>query len=117
MCLSIFSALASALSTSSTQVSSKTATIAELPAAVAQYIKAHDGLLLANHGALTVGSDLYNAYYKMETVEHFAQISLVARTLGGERLLSRAKAEAAAQGRPHRLALAFPWTATDRSPR
>jgi len=63
----------------------------ELPAAVAKYIKAHDGLLLANHGALTVGSDLYNAYYKMETIEHFAQISLVARTLGGERLLSRAE--------------------------
>ena len=66
-----------------------TPSTAELPAAVAQYIKAHDGLLLANHGALTVGSDLFNAYYKMETVEHFAQISLVARTLGGERLLSR----------------------------
>ena len=56
-----------------------TPSTAELPAAVARYIKAHDGLLLANHGALTVGSDLYNAYYKMETVEHFAQISLVAR--------------------------------------
>jgi L-fuculose-phosphate aldolase len=66
-----------------------TPSTAELPAAVAKYIKAHDGLLLANHGALTVGSDLYNAYYKMETVEHFAQISLVARTLGGERVLSR----------------------------
>ncbi len=66
-----------------------TPSTAELPAAVARYIKAHDGLLLANHGALTVGSDLYNAYYKMETIEHFAQISLVARTLGGERVLSR----------------------------
>jgi L-fuculose-phosphate aldolase len=61
----------------------------ELPNAVKKYIRAHDGLLLANHGALTVGTDLYNAYYKMETIEHFAQISLVARTLGGERLLSR----------------------------
>jgi L-fuculose-phosphate aldolase len=29
------------------------------------------------------------AYYKMETIEHFAQISLVARLLGGERLLTR----------------------------
>jgi L-fuculose-phosphate aldolase len=29
------------------------------------------------------------AYYKMETIEHFAHISLVARLLGGERLLSR----------------------------
>ena len=49
----------------------------ELPSAVRQYIKAHDGLLLANHGALTVGPDVYGAYYKMETVEHFAKISLV----------------------------------------
>src|SRR6188474_3058813 len=61
----------------------------ELPAAVRQYIKAHDGLLLANHGALTVGAEVYGAYYKMETVEHFAKISLVARMLGGERLISQ----------------------------
>src|SRR3984885_990540 len=60
-----------------------------LPAAVGKYIKAHDGMLLANHGALTVGGDLFAAYYKMETVEHFAQISLVARMLGRENLLSR----------------------------
>ena len=61
----------------------------ELPEAVRKYVKAHDGMLLANHGALTIGSDLYSAYYKMETIEHFAKISLVARQLGGERLLSR----------------------------
>ncbi len=61
----------------------------ELPDAVRQYIKAHDGLLLANHGALTVAHELFAAYYKMETIEHFARISLVARMLGGERLLSQ----------------------------
>src|SRR5919107_905882 len=61
----------------------------ELPDAVAKYIKAHDGMLLANHGALTVGADLFAAYYKMETIEHFAKISLVARLLGGENLLAR----------------------------
>jgi L-fuculose-phosphate aldolase len=61
----------------------------ELPEAVRKYIKAHDGMLLANHGALTVGADLYSAYYKMETIEHFAHISLVARMLGRENLLSR----------------------------
>jgi L-fuculose-phosphate aldolase len=61
----------------------------ELPEAVRQYIKAHDGMLLANHGALTVGGDLFGAYYKMETIEHFARISLVARLLGRENLLSR----------------------------
>ncbi len=61
----------------------------ELPEAVRKYVKAHDGMLLANHGALTLGADLFGAYYKMETIEHFAKISLVARLLGGERLLSR----------------------------
>ena len=61
----------------------------ELPQAVSKYVKAHDGMLLANHGALTLGADLYSAYYKMETIEHFAHISFIARMLGGERLLSR----------------------------
>ncbi|MPY91274.1 MAG: class II aldolase/adducin family protein [Luteitalea sp.] len=61
----------------------------ELPDAVRKYIRAHDALLLANHGALTVGPEASNAYYKMETVEHFAHISLVARLLGREHVLSR----------------------------
>lgn len=61
----------------------------ELPDAVRKYVKAHDGMLLANHGALTLGGDLFGAYYKMETIEHFARISFVARMLGGERVLSR----------------------------
>lgn len=61
----------------------------ELADAVRQYIKSHDGLLLANHGALTVGRELMEAHYKMETIEHFARISLVARSLGREHLLSR----------------------------
>jgi L-fuculose-phosphate aldolase len=61
----------------------------ELPEAVRKYVKAHDGMLLANHGALTLGADLFSAYYKMETIEHFAKISLVARLLGNENLLAR----------------------------
>src|SRR5213593_4255094 len=66
-----------------------TPSTAELPEAVHKYIKAHDGMLLANHGALTVGPDVFAAYYKMETIEHFAKISLVARLLGREHLISR----------------------------
>jgi L-fuculose-phosphate aldolase len=61
----------------------------ELPDAVRKYVKAHDGMLLANHGALTLGTDLFSAYFKMETIEHFAKISLVARLLGNENLLAR----------------------------
>ena len=70
-----------------------TPSTSELPEAVRKYIKAHDGMLLANHGAVTCGSDVLSAYYKMETVEHFARISLVARQLGGEHLISREEVE------------------------
>ena len=70
-----------------------TPSTAELPEAVRRYIKAHDGLLLANHGAVTCGRDVMSAYYKMETIEHFAKISLVARLLGREHLLSREEVE------------------------
>lgn len=66
-----------------------TPSTAELPAAIRLYIGAHDGMLLANHGALAVAADLFGAYYRMETIEHFAKISLVARSLGRENLLSR----------------------------
>src|SRR5512139_1778691 len=66
-----------------------TPSTSELPEAVRKYIRAHDGMLLANHGAVTCGKDVMAAYYKMETIEHFAKISLVARLLGREHLLSR----------------------------
>jgi L-fuculose-phosphate aldolase len=70
-----------------------TPSTSELPAAVSKYVKAHDGMLLANHGALTVGADLFSAYYKMETIEHFARISLVARLLGREHVIAREEVE------------------------
>jgi len=60
---------------------------------VGSYLRAHDGVLLANHGAIALGKDLMSAYYKMETIEHFATISLVARQLGREHLLSREEVE------------------------
>ena len=70
-----------------------TPSTSELPEAVRKYIKAHDGLLLANHGAVTCCKTVMSAYYKMETIEHFARISLVARTLGGEHVLSRGEVD------------------------
>ncbi len=65
----------------------------ELPAAVRKYVKAHDGMLLASHGALALAGDVMSAYYRMETIEHFAKISLVARTLGRENVLSRSEVD------------------------
>ena len=56
----------------------------EVPDSIKDKIKTVDAILLSNHGALTVGSDIFDAYYKMETLEHFAGITMYARLLGGE---------------------------------
>ena len=62
----------------------------EVPDRIAPYLGEHDALLLQNHGALTVGADLITAYYRMETLELFAKISLNAHLLGGAKEISRA---------------------------
>ncbi|CEP66015.1 Class II aldolase/adducin N-terminal [Moorella glycerini] len=59
----------------------------EIPLAVREHLDKYDAVLLENHGALTMGTDVYNAFYKMESIEHFAKITLAARQLGGERVL------------------------------
>ena len=55
----------------------------EVPEAIAPYLGKHDVVLLQNHGALAVGADVVTAYYRMETLELFAKISLTAHLLGG----------------------------------
>lgn len=64
-----------------------TPTTKEVPRAVEKYINVSDVIILANHGALTVGNDIYDAYFKMETLEHFATISLYAKLIGNENYL------------------------------
>jgi len=61
----------------------------ELYEPVRKYIKDYDAFLLENHGALTIGVDVMNAYYKMETLEHFAHISLTAIQLGNLKSLGK----------------------------
>lgn len=61
-----------------------TPTTDEVPQSIAEIVKTADAILLSNHGALTVGCDVFDAYYKMETLEHFAGITMYARLLGGE---------------------------------
>ena len=61
----------------------------EVPEAIAPYLAEHDVLLLQNHGALTVGADLLTAYYRMETLELYAKISLTAHLLGGAKEIPR----------------------------
>lgn len=53
----------------------------------------HDAFLLANHGALTVGSSVVDSYDKMETLEHAAMIQFVAQQLGKVNVLTQAQVE------------------------
>jgi L-fuculose-phosphate aldolase len=60
----------------------------EIPDRMKPYINNSDAILLENHGALTLGSDLLNAYHKMETLEHTASIVWKAIQLGNMNVLS-----------------------------
>ncbi|PQF25861.1 class II aldolase/adducin family protein [Enterococcus mundtii] len=55
----------------------------EVPEAITPYLPEHDVLLLENHGALAMGSDVITAYYRMETLELVAKTSFHARMLLG----------------------------------
>ncbi len=61
----------------------------EVPASIERYIRNYNAMLLRSHGVLTLGRDIYEAYFRMETVEHFAEITLVAKALGGAPPLPR----------------------------
>lgn len=65
----------------------------ELADSIRNYIQHSDAVLLANHGVVTCGKDVFDAYYKMERVEHYAHILFVAKMLGGERVLGREEVE------------------------
>jgi len=60
----------------------------ELSESLLPYIPGHDAVLMANHGVVTYGTDLMQAYMNMETVEHFAKIALVVKQLGCEHPLA-----------------------------
>ena len=60
----------------------------DLAAVLEPYVPHYDALLLANHGAVTCGPDLFTAFYRMEIVEHFAKILLSSRLVGTPQLLS-----------------------------
>jgi L-fuculose-phosphate aldolase len=61
----------------------------EVPTSIEAFIGKYNAILLRNHGVLTLGATVEEAYFRMETVEHFAEITLAAMTLGGASPLSR----------------------------
>jgi L-fuculose-phosphate aldolase len=60
----------------------------ELAQALAPLVREHDAILMANHGVVTYGASLLEAYMNMETVEHYAKIALVTHLLGQQQPLS-----------------------------
>jgi len=63
----------------------------ELSEPLRPLVPKYDAILMANHGAVCYGEDLYKAFFKMETVEHYARIALVTRLLGGPTVLPKAE--------------------------
>jgi L-fuculose-phosphate aldolase len=54
----------------------------ELALRLKPYLSTHDGFLLENHGALSVGKDLSQACQRMDLIEQNARITLTVRQLG-----------------------------------
>ena len=54
----------------------------EVAASLIPLIPGHEAILMANHGVVSYGKTLLEAFLKMETVEHLAHIGLVAHQLG-----------------------------------
>src|SRR5881397_3098439 len=59
----------------------------ELTDAMRPLVKHHNALLMANHGAVAYGADLWQAFDRLETLEHTARIAILARILGGSKNL------------------------------
>jgi L-fuculose-phosphate aldolase len=82
----------------------------ELVEALEPFVPRYDALLLANHGAVTCGPDLRTAFFRMETIEHSAKITLVAEFVGRPALLSRSEVAKLAARSRHRLPVSMSKT-------
>lgn len=60
----------------------------ELVEKTVKHLKNRDVVLMANHGAIAIADNLLNAFYKMETAEYWAKVTLNTRILGNPKNLS-----------------------------
>ncbi len=65
----------------------------EVVNSILPYVKKSNAILLSNHGVVTYGKNLWDAYFKMEKIEQIAQMIVAARMLGGEKKLSKKQIE------------------------
>ena len=60
-----------------------TPSTSELTESMKPFVEHHNALLMANHGAVAYGEDVWQAFDRLETLEHTAKIAILARALGG----------------------------------
>lgn len=65
----------------------------EVPDSVEPFLERYDAVLLENHGALSWGADLMTAYFKMESLEFYAELLYRSRVLGGPQVFDRPTVE------------------------
>ena len=87
----------------------------EMPIAMGPFLPNYDAFLLANHGATTIGYNLAEAYHRMESLEHNANILLTARLLGRVNALGADDARVLEEARRRAVAgrLTGEWRAAD----
>ena len=56
----------------------------KLPDSIAPYIRDYNALLLANHGVVTWGTSLIEAWYRLESTEHYAMITMYSTNIIGK---------------------------------
>jgi L-fuculose-phosphate aldolase len=61
----------------------------EVPLSLSPFIEKHNAFLLENHGVLTLGKDISEAYSRLEMMEHLAKVNLLCKILGRTQELSR----------------------------
>jgi L-fuculose-phosphate aldolase len=65
----------------------------EISEGIREYIGSFDIVLLANHGIVAVGPDLFNTFFKLEAAESMAKTLLLSKILGGEKELPETELE------------------------
>ena len=63
----------------------------EMVSVLEPFLKKYDAVLLANHGVVVMGGTLQQAFWRLETVEQLAKVSLTARLLGKKNILGDAE--------------------------
>ncbi len=61
----------------------------EVPNSIKEYVNNHNAVLLANHGLLTWGETLEQAWFRMESTEHYGKILLYVKQIGPAREFNR----------------------------